>query len=346
MLKLEVRPQPSKWMSLASPLLALALTVVLGLGLFVLLGKDPLRGLQMFFWEPIKSAYAWSELGIKATPLVLIALGLAVCFRSNVWNIGAEGQFIVGALAGGWVAMQATPETGRGIVVLILLAGVAGGAAWAAQCGNNAGGFEAWKQQMTAEARSRGIGQRGLSALQGTRYATATIRADRGQKSFKYSLKKFMQVPDACVRQYFELLTDLPLADVDRLLAGHPKEAKVTLAKTVIGQYHDAAAGEEAAVRWQREIGEGGVPADIPECPLQRDQLGADGAMPAAALLKALRLSPSTSEAMRLISGGGAYFFDGDEKVRITDRQQAIAVRDGMIVQAGKKKIGRVRLSQ
>jgi simple sugar transport system permease protein len=119
-------------MSLASPLLALALTVVLGLGLFVLLGKDPLRGLQMFFWEPIKSAYAWSELGIKATPLVLIALGLAVCFRSNVWNIGAEGQFIVGALAGGWVAMQATPETGRGIVVLILLAGVAGGAAWAA----------------------------------------------------------------------------------------------------------------------------------------------------------------------------------------------------------------------
>lgn len=158
-------------------------------------------------------------------------------------------------------------------------------------------------------------------------------------------MKKFMQVPDACVRQYFELLTDLPLADVDRLLSGHPKEAKVTLAKTVIGQYHDAAAGEEAAVRWQREIGEGGVPADIPECPLQRDQLGADGAMPAAALLKALRLSPSTSEAMRLINGGGAYFFDGDEKVRITDRQQAIAVRDGMIVQAGKKKIGRIRLS-
>ena len=56
---------------------ALGLTVLLGLGLFLLLGKDPLRGLQMFFWEPIKSAYAWSELGIKATPLVLIALGLA-----------------------------------------------------------------------------------------------------------------------------------------------------------------------------------------------------------------------------------------------------------------------------
>jgi ABC-type uncharacterized transport system permease subunit len=131
MLKLEPRAQASRLMSLASPLLALLLTVLLGIALFMLLGKDPLRGLQMFFWEPIKSAYAWSELALKATPLVLIALGLALCFRSNVWNIGAEGQFIAGALAGGWVAMQATPDSGRGLVVLILLAGVAGGAAWA-----------------------------------------------------------------------------------------------------------------------------------------------------------------------------------------------------------------------
>ncbi|MDN3922770.1 ABC transporter permease [Roseateles violae] len=132
MLRLETRPQPSRWMSLASPLLALAITVLLGVGLFLILGKDPLRGLQMFFWEPIKSAYGWGELGIKATPLILIALGLALCFRSNVWNIGAEGQFVIGALAGGFVAMQAGPDTGRWIVVLILVAGVLGGMAWAA----------------------------------------------------------------------------------------------------------------------------------------------------------------------------------------------------------------------
>jgi simple sugar transport system permease protein len=131
MLKLEVRPQPSKAMSVASPLIALAFTVLIGVALFMLLGKDPVRGLQAFFWEPVKSAYALSELGVKAVPLVLIALGLAVCFRSNVWNIGAEGQFIVGALAAGWVAMQAGPDTGRGIVVLILIAGVLGGMAWA-----------------------------------------------------------------------------------------------------------------------------------------------------------------------------------------------------------------------
>jgi len=135
MLRLEPRPQPSQAMSFASPLLALALTVVIGVGLFLLLGKDPLRGLQVFFVEPVKSLYALSELSVKATPLVLIALGLAVCYRSNVWNIGAEGQFIVGALAAGWVAMQAGPGTawlGRGIVVPILLAGVLGGMAWAA----------------------------------------------------------------------------------------------------------------------------------------------------------------------------------------------------------------------
>jgi ABC-type uncharacterized transport system permease subunit len=132
MLRLEPRPQPSRAMSLLSPLLALAITVVLGIGLFALLGKDPLRGLQVFFVEPLKSGYALSELALKATPLLLIALGLAVCFRSNVWNIGAEGQFIVGAIAAGGVAMTASADTGRWIVIAILFAGVAGGMLWAA----------------------------------------------------------------------------------------------------------------------------------------------------------------------------------------------------------------------
>jgi general nucleoside transport system permease protein len=131
MLKLEPRPEASKTMSLLSPLLALAITVILGTVLFMLLGKDPVRGLQMFFVEPLKSAYSLSELAMKATPLLLIALGLAVCFRSNVWNIGAEGQFILGAIAAGGVAMLAGKETGRWIVVAILAAGVLGGMLWA-----------------------------------------------------------------------------------------------------------------------------------------------------------------------------------------------------------------------
>ena len=111
MLKLDARPQPSKLMAMASPVLALAITILVGIVLFALLGKDPVKGLQVFFVEPVKSFYAVSELLVKATPLLLIGLGLAVCYRSNVWNIGAEGQFVVGALAAGWVAMQAGPAT-------------------------------------------------------------------------------------------------------------------------------------------------------------------------------------------------------------------------------------------
>ena len=131
MLKLETRPQPSATMSFCSPLLALAITCVIGLSLFWLLGKDPLAGLKVFFVEPVKNAYALSELGVKAVPLVLIALGLSVCFRSNVWNIGAEGQFILGAIFGGGVAMRATEHSSGLIVLWILLAGVVGGMLWA-----------------------------------------------------------------------------------------------------------------------------------------------------------------------------------------------------------------------
>jgi simple sugar transport system permease protein len=132
MFKLETRPTPSTFFVAASPLIALAVTVAIGVLLFVLLGKDPVLGLRMFFWEPIKSGYAWSEIGIKATPLILIALGLALCFRANIWNIGAEGQYILGAIFAGGIAMGATPDSPRAIVIVILVAGIVGGMMWAA----------------------------------------------------------------------------------------------------------------------------------------------------------------------------------------------------------------------
>ena len=131
MIRLEARSQASKFWTYASPLLALLVTVVIGVLLFAALGKDPGRGLQIFFWEPIKSPYALGELMVKATPLLIIALGLSVCFRSNVWNIGAEGQFVIGAVAAGGVALMADKTTGPWIIPAILLAGVAGGMAWA-----------------------------------------------------------------------------------------------------------------------------------------------------------------------------------------------------------------------
>lgn len=131
MLKLEARAEPSALWTYASPLLALLITVAIGTLMFTALGKDPVRGLQMFFWLPINSAYAWGELLVKATPLLLIALGLAVCFRSNVWNIGAEGQYILGAIFAGGVALLADADSSRWIVLPIILAGMLGGMLWA-----------------------------------------------------------------------------------------------------------------------------------------------------------------------------------------------------------------------
>lgn len=130
--RLEARAEPSALWTYASPLLALVLTVLLGTLMFAALGKDPVKGLSMFFWLPINSAYAWGELLVKATPLLLIALGLAVCFRSNVWNIGAEGQYILGAIFATGVALTAGVDSSGWIVLSILLAGVLGGMVWAA----------------------------------------------------------------------------------------------------------------------------------------------------------------------------------------------------------------------
>lgn len=131
MLKLESRPEASRLWSYASPVLALLVTVMIGILLFAALGKDPASALRVFFWEPIRSPYALGELAVKATPLLLIALGLAVCFRSNVWNIGAEGQYVLGAIAASVVALLADRTTGTWIVIPIMLAGVLGGMFWA-----------------------------------------------------------------------------------------------------------------------------------------------------------------------------------------------------------------------
>jgi simple sugar transport system permease protein len=126
-----VRATPSSALAVAAPLVALGLTVAVGALLFSALGQPPGRALAMFFVEPLRDARALSELAVKATPLALIALGLAVAFRGNVWNIGAEGQFIVGAIAASGIAIRAGAETGRWIVVPILLAGLLGGMLWA-----------------------------------------------------------------------------------------------------------------------------------------------------------------------------------------------------------------------
>lgn len=135
MIRLETRAVPSRLMVYLSPLLALALTVVVAACLFVALDKDPLRGLSIFLFEPWNGARALSELALKATPLILCAVGLALCFRANVWNIGAEGQFLMGAIVSGGLAMWCSTEKflpGPWVFMfLAIIAGALGGAFWA-----------------------------------------------------------------------------------------------------------------------------------------------------------------------------------------------------------------------
>jgi len=135
-IQLEARPAPSALMSVLSPVLAFLVTVAAGAALFAALGKDPAQALSVFLLEPFNGLRALTELGLKSTPLILIALGLALCYRSNVWNIGAEGQFLMGAVTGGGLAMWVTTaEAGLGrwaFFPLLILAGALGGALWAA----------------------------------------------------------------------------------------------------------------------------------------------------------------------------------------------------------------------
>lgn len=132
MIRLERRRQPSILMLWLAPPLALCLTVLTGMALFVALGADPVQTVSVIFLTPFSDFYNLSELLVKATPLILIAIGLSLGFRAGVWNIGAEGQFAIGALAGGAMALAFHGDGGLPQAVLVWLAGMGGGMAWAA----------------------------------------------------------------------------------------------------------------------------------------------------------------------------------------------------------------------
>src|SRR5437763_1647315 len=128
-LALELRAELSIMMALASPLLAVVLTLATGAALFAVLGKPPVEALRLYFFDPLTDAWALQEIAVKATPLVLIGVGLSMCYLANAWNIGAEGQFLVGAITGGWLAVV-THGTDAGYWVLpaMLILGAPAGA--------------------------------------------------------------------------------------------------------------------------------------------------------------------------------------------------------------------------
>lgn len=130
--RLEARTAPSRTMQLAVPLVAAFLTLAIGWLIFGLVGKDPGEAMKAFFIDPLSSIGGWSELLLKASPLCLIGLGLAVGYRANIWNIGAEGQMLLGGIAASGVAIYFDQSSGWWILPLMMLAGIAGGMVWAA----------------------------------------------------------------------------------------------------------------------------------------------------------------------------------------------------------------------
>ena len=135
MIRLDPRPEPSRAWALAVPPLAVALTLMAGGAMFAALGADPVAAVRTIFWDPLfdpaVAAYSRPQLLVKAAPLILIATGLAIGFRAGVWNIGAEGQYIVGALAGAAVGLAFYPADLWVVFPLMVLAGALGGIAWA-----------------------------------------------------------------------------------------------------------------------------------------------------------------------------------------------------------------------
>jgi simple sugar transport system permease protein len=125
------RPQPSSTMAVLSPLLAVLLTVATTFVIFALSGVDPLRGLYVYFIEPLTEGWSREELVVKATPLILIAAGLSVGYLSNNWNIGAEGQFTIGAMAGSILPIMLPDFQNVATLPVMLLMGALGGAAYA-----------------------------------------------------------------------------------------------------------------------------------------------------------------------------------------------------------------------
>ena len=131
-LVLEKRAERSARAAIVSPLIAVMFTLATMALIFAILGKNPLTSLGVYFLDPLTDSYSLEEIAVKATPLVMIAIGLSFCYIANIWNIGAEGQFLIGAVAGSWLAVR-TNGTGAGHWVLpaMLVLGALGGALYA-----------------------------------------------------------------------------------------------------------------------------------------------------------------------------------------------------------------------
>jgi simple sugar transport system permease protein len=116
--------------AVGAPVGAVALALLVGAGLILIAGGDPVSAYSALITGAFGNELAIGQVLAQATPLVIIGLGLALAFRGGVWNIGAEGQLFVGALTGGAVAIELPVSSGAVLIAAALLAGIFGGAVW------------------------------------------------------------------------------------------------------------------------------------------------------------------------------------------------------------------------
>ncbi len=131
-IRLEKRLTPSRFMQVATPVASVLLTMLLGAIIFELIGFDGPHAIYETFITPIVAPYKWVDVMTKAAPLIIIALGLSLGNQAKIWNIGAEGQYIIGAITGAGVAFALPNAEGLWIIPLMMAAGILGGMAWAA----------------------------------------------------------------------------------------------------------------------------------------------------------------------------------------------------------------------
>jgi len=131
-LVLEKRPERSAFAAVVSPLIAISLSLMSMAAMFAAMGKNPITSLGVYFLDPLTDSYSLGELVVKATPLVMIGIGLSFCYIANIWNIGAEGQFLIGAVAGSWLAVRTNgTSVGPWVLPVMLFLGALGGALYA-----------------------------------------------------------------------------------------------------------------------------------------------------------------------------------------------------------------------
>jgi tyrosyl-tRNA synthetase len=164
-----------------------------------------------------------------------------------------------------------------------------------------------------------------------------------GEPSFE-QFAKVLRIPDTLLREWFELLTDRPAEEIDRLTdpgQTHPMEAKKLLAADIVSFYHGAKAAADTRAEWERQRRQD--PTDIPEGPVPVSSL-THGAMPVCKLLVVLGLASSNNEARRLIQGGGVTL--GPARDKVTDPNGSVTVTPGLIVRVGgSRKVKRVVLA-